>query len=113
MDRTFLKLGPITIYWYSVLIISAILIGLYFASKQAEKNKLGKEFIIDLICYLVPVGVIGARIYYVIFNFDLFKDEPLSIFKIWEGGLAIYGAIIASIIFIIYYTRKKKKTPYY
>ena len=48
MDRTFLKLGPITIYWYSVLIISAILIGLYFASKQAEKNKLGKEFIIDL-----------------------------------------------------------------
>lgn len=112
MDRTFLKLGPITIYWYSVLIISAILIGLYFASKQAEKNKLGKEFIIDLICYLVPVGVIGARIYYVIFNFDLFKDEPLSIFKIWEGGLAIYGAIIASIIFIIYYTRKKKKTPY-
>ena len=68
MDRTFLKLGPITIYWYSVLIISAILIGLYFASKQAEKNKLGKEFIIDLICYLVPVGVIGARIYYVIFK---------------------------------------------
>ena len=109
MDRTFLKLGPITIYWYSVLIISAILIGLYFASKQAEKNKLGKEFIIDLICYLVPVGVIGARIYYVIFNFDLFKDEPLSIFKIWEGGLAIYGAIIACIIFIIYYTRKKEK----
>ena len=109
MDRTFLKLGPITIYWYSVLIISAILIGLYFASKQAEKNKLGKEFIIDLICYLVPVGVIGARIYYVIFNFDLFKDEPLSVFKIWEGGLAIYGAIIASIIFIIYYTRKKEK----
>lgn len=109
MDRILIKIGPINIYWYSFLIISAIIIGIILARREASRNNLGKDFITDLICYLVPIGIIGARIYYVIFNFELFKDDILSIFKIWEGGLAIYGAIIAGIIFIIYYTKKKSK----
>lgn len=109
MNRILIKLGPINIYYYSFLIVLSIIIGLFLAGKQAEKNKLGKEYITDLICYLAPVGVLGARLYYVIFNFELFKDDILSIFKIWEGGLAIYGAIISGIIFIIYYAKKKNK----
>lgn len=109
MDRILIKIGPINIYWYSFLIITAIIIGIILTRKEASKNKLEKDFITDLICYLVPIGIIGARIYYVIFNYELFKDDILSIIKIWEGGLAIYGAIIAGVIFIIYYTKKKKK----
>lgn len=109
MNRVFLELGPITIYWYSVLIVISIVIGIYFSSKQAIKNGLGKEFLSDLMFYLIPVGVIGARFYYVIFNFSLFKDNFLDIFKIWEGGLAIYGVVIACLIFIIYYCKKKNK----
>ena len=109
MHRELISIGPITIYWYSVLIIIAILIGIYFSCKKAEKNGLGKEFLLDLIFYLIPISVIGARIYYVIFNYSIFKGDFLSIFKIWEGGLAIYGAVIASIIFTIYYCKKKKK----
>ena len=70
---------------------------------------MGKKFISDLIFYLVIIAILGARTYYVIFNFDTFKDDIIDIFKIWEGGLAIYGAIISSIIFIIYYSKKKKK----
>ena len=101
MHRELISIGPITIYWYSVLIIIAILIGIYFSCKKAEKNGLGKEFLLDLIFYLIPISVIGARIYYVIFNYSIFKGDFLSIFKIWEGGLAIYGAVIASIIFTI------------
>lgn len=110
MDRIFFSFGKITIYWYSVLIVIAILIGLYFAPKYAEKYGLGKDFLLDLIFYLIPVSVVGARLYYVIFNFSIFKDDFLSIFKVWEGGLAIYGAIIASILFICFYTRKKRKS---
>lgn len=109
MDRIFLSLGPITIYWYSVLIVISVCIGIFFSTKIAKKNGLGRDFIMDLIFYLIPVGIIGARIYYVIFNFSVFKDNLLDIFKIWEGGLAIYGVVIASIIFIIFYCKKKNK----
>lgn len=109
MDRVFLKLGPITIYWYAVLIVVSILIGVYFSTREAQKNGLGKDFITDLIFYVIPISILGARLYYVIFNFSIFKDNLLDIFKVWEGGLAIYGAVISGIIFIIYYCKKKNK----
>ena len=109
MNRVFLKLGPITIYWYAVLIVVSICIGIYFSTKEAKKNGLGRDFLMDLIFYVIPIGVLGARLYYVIFNFSVFKDNLLDIFKIWEGGLAIYGAVISGIIFIIYYCKKNKK----
>lgn len=110
MDRVFLSFGHITIYWYSVLIVLAIIIGAFLASRVADKNGITKDFLLDLIFYLIPVAIIGARLYYVIFNFSLFRDNLISIFKVWEGGLAIYGAIIASLIFTIYYCHKKKKS---
>ena len=109
MDRVFLSIGPINIYWYSVLIVVSIIIGIFFSLKDANKNGIGKEFLYDMIFYLIPIAIIGARLYYVIFNFSLFKDNLLDIFKVWEGGLAIYGSVIASIIFIILYCKKKKK----
>lgn len=111
MNRVFVSIGPITIYWYSVLIIISVLIGYYFSLKEAERNGLKKSFISDLVFYLVIIAILGARTYYVIFNFNAFKDNLLDIFKIWEGGLAIYGAVISSIIFIIYYSKKKNKNP--
>lgn len=109
MDRIFISIGPLNIYWYSVLIVVAIVIGMFFSLREASKNGLGKEFLYDLIFYLIPVAIIGARIYYVVFNFSLFKDNLLDIFKIWEGGLAIYGSVITSLIFIIYYCKNKNK----
>lgn len=111
MNRVFFSIGPITIYWYSILIIISVLIGYYFSLKEAEKNGLKKSFISDLVFYLVIIAILGARTYYVIFNFDVFKGNIIDIFKIWEGGLAIYGAVISSIIFIIYYAKKKEKNP--
>lgn len=65
----------------------------------------------DLIFYVIPIGILGARLYYVIFNFSVFKDNLLDIFKIWEGGLAIYGAVISGIIFVVYFV-KTIKTSY-
>ena len=110
MDRVLISIGPITIYWYSFLIFTSILISLLIIKKEIKKTNLNKDFIFDLLFYLIPVGILGARIYYVIFNFSLFKNNLLDIFKIWEGGLAIYGCVIAGIIFIIYYCKKKKQS---
>ena len=109
MDRVLLSIGPITIYWYSFLIFMSLIIGLIIMKIECKKKNIDFNFILDLVCYLVPIAIIGARIYYVIFKFDSFKNDFLSIFYIWEGGLAIYGAIISSIIFIIYYCKKHKK----
>ena len=110
MNRELISVGPITIYWYSFLIFISILIGLFIVKKEVKKTKLDKDFIFDLIFYLIPVCIIGARLYYVIFNFSVFKDNLLDIFKIWEGGLAIYGVVISGILFIIYYCKKKKQS---
>ena len=109
MDRVLLSIGPITIYWYSFLIFLSLLIGLIIIKKECRIKNIDFNFVLDLACYLIPIAIIGARMYYVIFKFDSFKYDLLSIFYIWEGGLAIYGAIISSIIFIVYYCKKHKK----
>lgn len=109
MNRVMFSIGSFNIYWYSVLILIAVIIGSSIAIKEARKGGLGEIFIIDLIIFLIPISIIGARLYYVIFNFETYQNDILSIFKIWEGGLAIYGAIIAAIIYTFIYCRKREK----
>lgn len=109
MSRVLVSIGPINIYWYSFLIFISLILGLLIAKKECKRKKVDFNFILDLVCYLVPVAIIGARTYYVIFKFSDFKNNLLSIFYIWEGGLAIYGAIIFGILFIIFYCKKKKQ----
>lgn len=108
MNRIFIKLGPITIYWYSITMLTSILVGVYLSLKESKKQNM-YQYINDLLWKLIVYGIIGARIYYVIFNFSLYKNDLLSIFKIWEGGIAIYGAIIAGLITILYDSHKNKK----
>ena len=84
----------------------AFTIGLFLALKEAQKWNIKKEFMYNYFFYLVPIVLIGARIYYVIFNFDYYSTDILSILKVWEGGLAIHGGIITGIIFTYFYTRK-------
>lgn len=109
MDRVFISIGKISIYWYSVLILISILIGFLIVKKEVKKTKLNYDYLVDLIFYLIPICILGARLYYVIFNFSIFKNNLIDIFKIWEGGLAIYGAVISGIIFIFYYAKRKKQ----
>ena len=109
MNRVFINIGNFTIYWYSVTMLLAILTAIYIASKEAKRMKLDK-YIDNIIFYLIIFGIIGARIYYVIFSFDSYKNDLLSIFKIWEGGIAIYGAIIAGFLVVVYMAKKYKQS---
>lgn len=107
MNRTILSTGSFHIYWYSVLIALGIIIGLYLLIKEAKKQNISQDTIIDIAFYTIIWGIIGARIYYVIFNIKPYLSNPLSILYIWEGGLAIYGGIIGGFITLIYQTKKK------
>lgn len=105
MNRTIITIGNINIYWYSVLIIIGIIIGYIIAKKEAKKLNIDNKIFENLVFYMIIVGIIGARLYYVIFNYKEF-NSLVDIFKIYNGGLAIYGGIISSIIFIYYYSNK-------
>ena len=107
MNRVLFQIGPVTIYWYSFLILVAVIVGYQIVVSYSKKISYKTNEIMDMVLYLVIFSIIGARAYYVIFNFSLYQDDLLSIFMIWKGGLAIYGGVIAGILYIFYYCKKK------
>ena len=70
MNPIAIKLGPINIYWYSIFIILAFIIGILLALKEAKKQNISQDIMIDYFCYLIPSVLIGARLYYVLFNLN-------------------------------------------
>ena len=107
VNRVLFTIGPFTIYWYSFLILVAVLIGYHIALNYCKKINFNSNSIIDMSLFLVLWSVIGARLYYVIFNYSAFEDDFLGIFQVWRGGLAIYGGIIGGVLYILYYCLKK------
>lgn len=106
LDRVFLQLGPFTIYWYGVIIALGLFLGLFLATREANRLGLKKDYIIDLVVIATPVAIIFARIYYVIFEWDMYANGPLwKIFAIWEGGIAIHGALIGAVLTAVIYAR--------
>lgn len=106
MDRIALDLGFIQIYWYSIFIFLGIFFATTIILRECKKQKINEDFIVNLIFYTVIIGLIGARLYYVLFNLDYYLKYPLEIIEIWNGGMAIHGGIIAGLIFIFFYTKK-------
>lgn len=106
MNPIFLNLGFINIYWYSIMILIGIVCAYFIIIKECKRFNIDREFMLNLFFYIIPIAIIGARIYFVIFNFNYYSHNLIEIFKIWEGGLAIHGAIIFGLIFIIYYCNK-------
>ena len=96
------------IAYYGIVIGLGIVAGLLVAMYVAKRKKQEPENYIDLAMFAVVFGIIGARIYYVVFSWDMYKDHILSIFNIREGGLAIYGGVIAAVITVFVFARVKK-----
>ena len=107
MNPILIDLGFISIRWYSILILIGFAIGYYLVINQSRKKNISKTLMNDICFNLVIISILGARIYYCLFNLDYYFNYPLDILKIWEGGLAIHGGIIAGLIYFIYVSRKR------
>ena len=105
------SIGSISITWYSVCILIGIALAGLIIGKEAKKHNIPNYFVTNLIFWCVVFGIVGARIYYVIFNLDYYSVYPMEIIKIWNGGLAIHGGIIGGVITLIMYSRKYSINP--
>ncbi len=101
-------IGGITVRWYGIIIALALVLGALFCVRLAKKEGLDPDIITDIVLVGAPLGIICARLYYVIFNWEQYKGDLLSIFAIWNGGIAIYGAIIGAVVGAYIYLRVKK-----
>ena len=103
-----IRIFDIDIYWYGILIVSAFVIGIMLCKKDDGKYKIKIDDILKLMIILIPVSIISARIYFVIFKLEYYIKNPIEIFNIRDGGLAIYGGIIGAVITIILYCKKNR-----
>ena len=105
------------IYWYGIILAVAMLAGLYLCMKQSKHYGLTEDNVMDMVLWAVPCCIIGSRIYYVLFNLDLYRRTDGSLdggamVRIWDGGLAIYGTVIVGVIVALIYT-KRHKIPFF
>lgn len=108
MDRVALDLGFIQIYWYSIFIFLGMLAACFVIYIEAKRRNIDEDFLVNLTFNTIIFGIIGARVYYVLFNLDYYSVYPLEVLEIWNGGLAIHGGIIAGLTTIIIYCKRHK-----
>ena len=102
-----INLGFISIHLYSICLMIAVALGYSLIIRESKRHGFDGEEIGNMMFYAIIIGIIGARIYYCLFNLDYYLSSPLNIFKVWEGGLAIHGGIIAGFLTILYFCKKK------
>lgn len=102
------KMGPLTIRWYGLLIASAVLIGVSLSQYLAKRRHINPELLGDLAIWLVVGAIPAARLYYVLFEWSSYAQNPGKIIAIWEGGIAIHGAIIGGLLATLIFARINK-----
>ena len=107
--KTLLSIGSLHVTWYAVLFLGGAFLAYGLSLRQLKKWGYKEELIENFFLMMFPIAIIGARLYYVIFEWNnIYIYDPIRIFYIWEGGLAIHGGIIAGVLFGIYYFRKHR-----
>ena len=96
------------IYFYGVIIALGFLLGITYCTKNAKRFGIREDDVYDLVLWLIPLSIIGARLYFVAFKLDYYLAHPGEIVAIWNGGLAIYGGVIAGVIVMLFVCRRKK-----
>ncbi len=106
-SNVLIDLGPITIYKYSFMILLGVLVALYLGIREGKKLGIEPDYIIDGLIIILPLSIIGARLYYVIFQWDYYKNDLMRILQIQEGGLAIHGGFIVAVLASFIYAKKR------
>ncbi len=114
MHPILVQIGPVTIRYYGLMYVIAIAVGFVLLARETRRKglPLSTENLLDLLLWTVPIAIVGARIYYVAFHWDYYGSHPLDILRIWEGGLAIHGGVLAGAVVVFFYARAKK-TPFW
>ncbi|ADL13787.1 prolipoprotein diacylglyceryl transferase [Acetohalobium arabaticum] len=108
IDPVAFEIGPLTIHWYGIIMALAILLGLTIALKEAKRRNFNPDLLLDLIIFAIPVSIISARAYYVIFEWNYYSQHFSEIIAVWKGGLAIHGALIGATLTAIVFTKIRK-----
>ncbi|HDA7512385.1 TPA: prolipoprotein diacylglyceryl transferase [Staphylococcus aureus] len=112
IDPVAFNLGPLSVRWYGIIIAVGILLGYFVAQRALVKAGLHKDTLVDIIFYSALFGFIAARIYFVIFQWTYYAENPSEIIKIWHGGIAIHGGLIGGFIAGVIVCKVKNLNPF-
>lgn len=105
--QTVLTIGSLRVTWYAIIILTGAFIGYYLSIRQLKKWGYQEDVFLDFFITMLPISIIGARIYYVIFEWgNQYAADPIRIFYVWEGGLAIHGGLIAGVLYGVWYFKR-------
>lgn len=107
-SRIAFSIGSKPIYWYGIIIAVGFLLAVLYCLKRSSTFGLTQDDLLDGVLWVTPVAIICTRAYYCIFNWELYRDDPISCLYIWDGGLAIYGGILGMILGVSVYCKLRK-----
>ena len=109
MNSIAFTVGPFSIHWYSLLIALAFRLGILLANYHAELRGINTDKLANLLVLVIPASIIGARLYYVLFNWGYYSVNPQEILAVWHGGLAIHGGVLGGFLAGYWYIRREKE----
>jgi phosphatidylglycerol:prolipoprotein diacylglycerol transferase len=108
IDPVAFSFGPLQVHWYGIIMGTAALLGLYLAVLEGKRQGIDTDKLLDMMIWVLPSAIIGARLYYVLFEWEYYATHPEDILAVWQGGLAIHGGLIAAFLVGYFYIRKHK-----
>ena len=108
IDRVAFNIFGWDVYWYGIIIFMAMLLAYFVANREMVKKGFDKDLLMDMMFYIIIFSLIGARLYFVLFNIGYYAQNPLEILAVWEGGMAIHGGLIGGVLAGLYFTKKHK-----
>ena len=108
MHPILFRIGSFQISMYGVMYATAFMVAIFYLVRETKKDGYDPNLILDLCYYILISAVVGARLFYIIINFDHYMSHPLDIFKIWQGGLVFYGGFILAVLMTIWFVKKHK-----
>ena len=111
IDPIAIKIGPLSVRWYAICIVVGLVLAVYLSMKEAPKRKMKSDDVLDFILLAFPIAILGARLYYVIFQWSYYSKNPGEILAVWNGGIAIYGGLIAGALVLWFFARHRFIEP--
>lgn len=108
IDPTIFRLGPFSLNWYALAIVLGIAAGVFVAAREAKRKGISKDEIYSFALWAVVVGIIGTRLFHVIDKINYYWANPEAIFRFWEGGLAIWGAVAGGVLTAVIYAKVRR-----